>query len=805
MQFRLGKFALNIGRAVNGSFSIPVGSPMSSLIQGMRSAGSWGFPSEKNKQERLAAYTGYVHSCVSARAQRDAAAKYNIYDRRTGDLVPEDKAPIPYSFFRKPNPVMSEFFFKSLICTWVNLTGTAPVLKVRNAAGIPIMQWPLLPNRVTALYDPVDWVRYEYLDDNGNTVKIPGKDIIFYRWPHPTKMFDGLGPLEGAGLFHDTDVMLWQYQREMFSKGPFASWVLQYPADQRNMTPDTANQIAENFEQIVGDRTHPAYPVVLTGGAEAKQFPVSNKGMEVPTINEEIKERIRSAFHVSKTILGEVPGESRANVEGAEYGFYRFTEAYLRMIDEENERSVLPEWDERYVGDFEMLTPQDKDFKLREETADITNKVMTINEVRERRGLVPVEWGAAPWGSFSDTQLNASSGADEDEEEDQEDSDMAAPAADGAAPAAAMPDVQATALNGAQVDSLMGIVDKITLGSMSKETGLAMIQIAFPSVALAQAQALINGIVIQESEQDDSEDTAPEGSAEDEAEDATEESGYTKYYKWEESTSRQEAETAADIRRAKSKAFVDFQEKYEKKVLKELRDIFAKEEKAVLAKVEKYAPRLLSIIAECRSKNHAKQILKNRSAIDDIAAMEEFAAEYERLKPYLLELYTDAGTQAAKGFGVTFEVNKLGLEKIANHLKKSIDAILQTTSEAIRDALQEGFLEGEGIADLGSRIREIYDGMSRHRAELIARTETVAPANDGAVQGYKQAGVTKKEWITTMDGHARDAHDVADGQVVGIDEPFIVDGEALAYPGADNGSAKNVINCRCAVAGIMED
>jgi hypothetical protein len=38
---------------------------------------------------------------------------------------------------------------------------------------------------------------------------------------------------------------------------------------------------------------------------------------------------------------------------------------------------------------------------------------------------------------------------------------------------------------------------------------------------------------------------------------------------------------------------------------------------------------------------------------------------------------------------------------------------------------------------------------------------------------------------------------------VPIDEPFIVSGEELMYPGDPSGSAGNVINCRCAIGYVV--
>ncbi len=49
------------------------------------------------------------------------------------------------------------------------------------------------------------------------------------------------------------------------------------------------------------------------------------------------------------------------------------------------------------------------------------------------------------------------------------------------------------------------------------------------------------------------------------------------------------------------------------------------------------------------------------------------------------------------------------------------------------------------------------------------------------------------------DSKTREDHAEADGQEVGMDEPFDVGGEQLMYPGDPAGSAGNVINCRCTV------
>lgn len=139
--------------------------------------------------------------------------------------------------------------------------------------------------------------------------------------------------------------------------------------------------------------------------------------------------------------------------------------------------------------------------------------------------------------------------------------------------------------------------------------------------------------------------------------------------------------------------------------------------------------------------------------------------------------------------------------------------INDTTRTALREKLaaevSEGVQAGESMPKIAARIRAAADGvyknMSEARAMTIARTETMSSVNAGQFEVYKGEGATKKEWLATQDDRTRDAHIEANGQVVGIDEAFVVDGEELMYPGAPTGSAGNLCNCRCTVLPVLEE
>lgn len=117
-------------------------------------------------------------------------------------------------------------------------------------------------------------------------------------------------------------------------------------------------------------------------------------------------------------------------------------------------------------------------------------------------------------------------------------------------------------------------------------------------------------------------------------------------------------------------------------------------------------------------------------------------------------------------------------------------------------------MQGEDTNKLIARIQKVTEAKLSDIVR-IARTQTTRLENLARIDAYKvgdKLGYEMvKTWVAVGDNRTRPAHKHADGQTVPIDEPFIVDGEKLMYPGDKNGSAGNVINCRCTMrAGIKK-
>ena len=146
-----------------------------------------------------------------------------------------------------------------------------------------------------------------------------------------------------------------------------------------------------------------------------------------------------------------------------------------------------------------------------------------------------------------------------------------------------------------------------------------------------------------------------------------------------------------------------------------------------------------------------------------------------------------------------------GLEKAKQIDDTTVEELQTVLRPVLAASIDNGDGLGETIRKMTAAADEVYMRLDTARAELIARTESAASVNAGSYITYKAENVQKKEWIAVRDERTRDAHAAADGQVVGIDEPFDVGGEKLMYPGDPNGSAANLCNERCTTAAYFDD
>ena len=132
-------------------------------------------------------------------------------------------------------------------------------------------------------------------------------------------------------------------------------------------------------------------------------------------------------------------------------------------------------------------------------------------------------------------------------------------------------------------------------------------------------------------------------------------------------------------------------------------------------------------------------------------------------------------------------------------LNRGID--LAYGKRQISACVTSSILQGKSIKGMADDLQTRIPTMNRDSAIRTARTAVTNAQNAGRMDSYVAAtkmGIEmEREWVSALDARTRPEHAEADGQVVGVDEPFIVGGEKLMFPGDRSGSGWNIYNCRC--------
>lgn len=128
----------------------------------------------------------------------------------------------------------------------------------------------------------------------------------------------------------------------------------------------------------------------------------------------------------------------------------------------------------------------------------------------------------------------------------------------------------------------------------------------------------------------------------------------------------------------------------------------------------------------------------------------------------------------------------------------------------IKRHITGGILQGKSVYKIADDLQRDLTNMSRASAIRTARTAITAAQNGGrqaTMDSAKAMGIKlRKRWVAVKDLRTRDVHGAADGQTVPTDEPFIVGGEKMMFPGdRTSASGWNIYNCRCGMRTVEKE
>ena len=153
--------------------------------------------------------------------------------------------------------------------------------------------------------------------------------------------------------------------------------------------------------------------------------------------------------------------------------------------------------------------------------------------------------------------------------------------------------------------------------------------------------------------------------------------------------------------------------------------------------------------------------------------------------PVFEQILHRAGVTAGKDIDIEFDLSSEEIQAfIREYNFKFAHKVSQTTADQVRSIFDEVYREGLSFAEINERLKETYSGWTKHRTEMIARTEVIRSANSGAEKAYMMSpDIEQKQWLTVQGGGDESTLcgycEKLDRKIVTLGTPFLKIGDVL--------------------------
>lgn len=192
------------------------------------------------------------------------------------------------------------------------------------------------------------------------------------------------------------------------------------------------------------------------------------------------------------------------------------------------------------------------------------------------------------------------------------------------------------------------------------------------------------------------------------------------------------------------------------------------------------------------------------SAVDELNSILD-GIEYEeitsKLRPVMKRYCHDAYTKGARraisdinkfpGYDINFDILPMDFEAVDVMIEHNLIEMKGATNfmkKEIFRVVSTGMLEGQSIPQMTKAMRERI-GVTKTRANMIARTETIRNYAQASVNKYEQNGIKKWRWIAAAGDRTCDLCASLDGHIFKVGDPQ----PPFPHP-----------NCRCSVSPFIE-
>lgn len=337
-------------------------------------------------------YYGIIYSCIDAIANAVASNGFGLYKK--GKDQSEDFTHPAIQLLRKPNKFQTTMDVFYLISSHIDTTGRAFLYPVKTLAdGIYKEMYVLDPAAMSIVQGDSDLIKgYVYRNPKGVQIPFDADEIVPIFRPNPYDQLSGVSTIEMARRAIEADINAQDFNSSFFANGATPSGALKADGALSELQ---FQRLKEQFNTEYAGKGNAHKTLILENGLSYQQMQFNQKDMDFVNQRNMTRDEILSIFKVPKTIVAITDDVNRANAETSDFVFMaRVVKPRINLIFEKLNSFYLPLF--KNTQQLELVAdecvPVNKEAALNYDKSAV-NVWETVNEVRQRQGLEPIDGG----------------------------------------------------------------------------------------------------------------------------------------------------------------------------------------------------------------------------------------------------------------------------------------------------------------------------------------------------------------------------------------------------------------------------
>lgn len=336
----------------------------------------------------------WVSVCIDILARNVGRADFEIHcNGKKNDNCPVAK------LFAFPNKTMSSYEIWKQTAAWLSLDGEAFWWFGEDyGAGLPKEILILNPRHMQHVVDDGNVTRWIYTGyENGRPISIFPDELIHFKQWNPWNEYRGVSPLVSLSMETEQDVLAGNQNTGLLKEGGVPKGLIK--TDQV-LTEADADLIAKTWDRKYGKGIKNRV-AVLGKGTEYQPLTFTPDALKLYDMKQWNLYTILAKYGIPPRVANIRDAKSSlsgTDTESQHRAFWNFTLIpMLKMFEQTLEIQFFRRFKLKEKGVFNLVNipelQESEDAQSNRDIEEIKAGLVTINEVRERRGLKPLPWG----------------------------------------------------------------------------------------------------------------------------------------------------------------------------------------------------------------------------------------------------------------------------------------------------------------------------------------------------------------------------------------------------------------------------